>query len=110
MKEVKNIQEAISLIEFNNYYYKDGKFENRNEIEESAKNHFSSITENFDNKAEYYETFGLQIGECHTMLVKSEKIYISDQNITIAVHYFESYIDSGVPCEDYFYGYYIEEF
>jgi len=40
MKEFKNEQEAIEAIESENYYYRDGQFENYAEIEKAANNYF----------------------------------------------------------------------
>jgi len=113
MKEFKNEQEAIEAIESENYYYRDGQFENYAEIEKAANNYFREITENDlepDEEKEHYSKFGLEVGECHLEIVKTELFFNEEINATMKVYFVEGYIDPGVQTEDYFYGYFIEEY
>lgn len=110
MKNFNTVEELVKFIGNENYYYNGNNFETYSELEENANEYFNSITEDYEDREDYYSEFGLKVGECHTKAVKPKKYYIEENNTTATVNFYEGYIDSGVPAEDYFYGFYITEF
>lgn len=105
MKNIANESELISQIEANNYYYKGNNFENYSSLENAAMEYFKSITADYDDVDGYYKKFG----GVHVEKVRNEMYYNEGGNTTLTVHFYEAYIDSGVPAEDYFYGFFITE-
>jgi hypothetical protein len=105
MKNITNKNELISQIEANNYYYRDNNFDDYATLEKSTNEFFKSITADYDDVDEYYVKFGGVSIE----RVGVEKFYNEEGNTTFTVNFYEGWIDSGVPAEDYFYGYIILE-
>lgn len=109
MKNVKNELELIAKIESDNYYYRGQNFSNRAELEENAKQFFNDTTAEYEDRASYYSKFGLQVGECFLDNVKNESFFNEESNCVMTVHFIEGCIDSGVPADSYFYGFYITD-
>jgi hypothetical protein len=109
MKTVKNESELVDIIDFQSYLYKGKKYDSYKDLKSASIEYFSSITAGFEDEEDYYDKFGLKIGECHLDTVKSEKYFNKGSNATITVDFVEGYIDSGAPEEDYFYGYFFTE-
>lgn len=110
MKDFNTLEELVEFIGDENYYYNGNDFNTLEELKENANKYFNSVTEDYEDRDDYYSQFGVKVGECHIKPVKTEKYYIQENNTTATVHFYEGYIDSGVPAEDYFYGFYITEF
>lgn len=105
MKNIANESKLISQIEANNYYYRGNSFENYSALENAANEYFKSVTADYDDVDGYYEKFvGVSIEK-----VRVENFYNEEGNTTLTVHFYEGWIDSGVPAEGYFYGYFIAE-
>ncbi len=107
MKNFNTLEELVEFIGNENYYYNGNNFETYSELEEDANKYFNDTTEDYEDREKYYTEFGLKVGECHLECKKKEKYYIEESNTTATVHFYEAYIDSGVPEENYFYGFYI---
>lgn len=106
MKNIANEIELVSQINSNNYYFNGNNFENYSSLKNAAENFFKSILEDYDGDVEeYYQRFG----GLHIEKVRVEKFFNEEGNTTLTVDFYEGYIDSGVPAEDYFYGYIISE-
>ena len=107
MKEFETVEELIEFINLENANYRGCNFESYNDFEGSAKEHFNDITEEYEDREEYYSEFGLEVGDCTISKGKSsEEYYVNEMKSVVRVDYYESYIDSAVPSEDYFYGFY----
>ena len=109
MKKVNSIEELQQLIEQEDFYYRGKRFESHSEIENAANEFFNENTAEYEDREKYYNSFGLDVGECFTSEVKVESYDGNDLNCLYKVHFYECYIDSGSSAEDYFYGYYITE-
>ncbi len=101
MKKFETKTEAIEFLKSNNYGY--SFCENYSEFRDEASQHFLDVTADYDDQKEYYETFGLNVGDVNENSVKTELIEIEDN--LYKVKFYEAYIDSGVPAEDYFYAF-----
>lgn len=88
MRDFKNIDEVVDFVNENNYWYNGNRFESFDELSKSANEHFD-------------------VCDVETHLVKNEKYFDLDSQNTLTVSFYESYVDSGVGAEDYFYGYII---
>ena len=107
MKTTANLSGLINKIGHENYYYKGNNFENYLELEKEANSHFKSITKDIEEEEDYCAHFELKIGECHLKEVREEMYSDDEFNMDFTIHFVESYIDPGVPAEDYFYGFHI---
>lgn len=109
MKNVKNESELINKVEADNYYYRGQNFDNYFELKEYAEKFFNEITEDYEDREGYYSMFGLKAGECHLEKTRTESYFNEETNCVNTVHFYEAYIDSGVPADSYFYGFYITD-
>jgi hypothetical protein len=105
MKTLSKTQDVVELVDSSNYYFKGNKFNDYSEMRSAAEEHFMNVTEGSDNQEEYYNYFGLDLGEVHINTVKIEKYFVEEVNTTVIVTLYEAYIDSGVSNEDYFHAY-----
>lgn len=89
MRTVNTVAELVEWFESNNYYYRGQQFESRTEFDNVAEEHFDSE-------------------DTTTYISKSQKFYINELEDVVELVEFEAHAgDSGVPAEDYFYGYVI---
>jgi hypothetical protein len=107
MKDFENENELINYINSNNFWFKDHNFENYEDLKNAANLMFKENTESCENQKEYYNKCGLEIGDCYLDDIETEKYYLEEENITVTVNFIKGYLDSSVPIEDYFFGYYI---
>lgn len=107
MKDFKTLEDLVVFIKEEKCYYDREYHKDYDSLVIEANKHFSSITEDIEDRDDYYDSFGLKVGECHTDLVKKEKYKVEEGNTYVTVHFYECYIDYGVPVEDCFYGFYI---
>lgn len=108
MENLEKIKDVMDLVNSNNYYYDGNHFNNYFEMKESVESHFKEITEDSDDQEEYYKMVGLNVGEAYIEKVKVERYFVDEVNTTVTVEFFESYIDSGVPKENYYHAYLIQ--
>lgn len=108
MKKVQSMNELIDSIKSNNHCY-DRHFDTYFELLDDCKNFFKENTQDLENQQEYYEQFGLDFGDCFIDKVKTESYFNEEENCVNTVHFMEGYIDSGVPAESYYYGFYITD-
>ena len=107
MTNLNTIEEVRELVNSNNYYFKGNEFDGYFELEAAAGDHFKTVTEDFDDQEAYFSAFGLNVGEAHIEKVKVEKYFVDEVNTTVTVEFYEAYVDSGVPDEDYFHAFLI---
>jgi len=75
-----------------------------------AKNMFDYLTD--DERKDYFQSNGLELNEYHIDMVRYENaIWVEDLDSNgtqradyVTISWYEAYIDSGVPYEDYFKG------
>lgn len=107
MKNLKTIEELRELVNSENYYFQGNELDTFFDLQKASEEHFKQITEDQDDQEKYYQHFGLNVGEAHINKVKVENYFVDEVNTTVAVCFYESYIDSGVSNEDYFHAYLI---
>lgn len=105
MKTFENTELIVEFVEYNNYYFKGNRFESFSELNNAACNHFNDVTEDYENREEYYKQFGVDLNDCRVEKVRVEKYFNEECNDVTTVEFYEGYIDSGVNEEDYFHGY-----
>jgi len=57
-----------------------------------------------DEREDYFRSNGLVVNTVHCERVRYALIWVEDLNINVPINWYEAYIDSGVPYEDYFKG------
>ena len=108
MQTIKNTELIVELVEYNNYYFKGNQFDSLLELENHACSYFNNITEDYEDREEYYKSFGVDLNDCVINKIRVEKYFNEEYNDITTVEFYEGYIDSGVDEVDYFHGYIIK--
>ena len=108
MQTIKNTELIVELVDFNNYYFQGNQFDSLLELENYACSYFNDITEDYEDRGEYYKSFGVDLNDCIINKIRVEKYFNEEYNDITTVEFYEGYIDSGVDEVDYFHGYIIK--
>jgi hypothetical protein len=96
----ENLRDMYPMFSSNGFTY-------FHEMYRAAKEHFNSVTAEYEDRETYYNNFGLTLGDVHADQINTESFYIEDHNYYVAVNFYQFYIDSAVNEEDYFKAYWI---
>ena len=103
--KTRNFNSVYDLIEMLKEEYHHDHYDSYAELAESANEHFLNIAEEgTDDPQGFFSDEGLTYGECFIRDSKEMRFYIEDENCEVEVNFYECYVDSGVPAEDYIYG------
>ena len=107
MKKIENEKQLMDMVISENKNLKGKVFVSINDFNEEAELFFLEITKELKNQKEYYNSFGLGVGEVFVEEVKNEKFYNKESGMLLVVSIVQAYIDSG--SFDYFEGFIIYE-